>query len=180
MKLSTVPALVAALLTLVGCTNTYRIERGTETEKQVQPLIAKGERVLVTTPQDGAYGATRYDGSGLSTQQAVVASLSGLGANVVAGERCDDPDAAAGLGKKANAQWVIYTRIHQWEDRATEWSGLPDRIRIEIRTISLPSGAPGDVTIVEGSSKWATFGGDHPQDMLLPALKPWADAIVKK
>jgi hypothetical protein len=180
MKLSIVPALLATLLALVGCTNSYRIERGPDAAKQVQPLIAKGERVLVTIPQDGAYGATKYDGSGLSTQQAVVASLSGLGANAIPGERCDDPDVAAAMGKKANAQWVVYTRIHQWEDRATEWSGLPDRIRIEVRTISLPSGAPRDITIVEGSSKWATFGGDRPQDMLLPALKPWADSTIKR
>ena len=168
------------LLLLVGCTNSYRVERSGDATKHVPPLIAGGERVLVTIPQDGAYGATKYEGSGLSTQQAIIASISGLGANAISGERCADPDAAAAHGKQANSKWVIYARIHQWEDRAIEWSGLPDRIRIELRTISLPSGSPSDITLVEGSSKWATFGGDHPQDMLLPAMKQWAEAIVSK
>lgn len=53
-------------------------------------------------------------------------------------------------------------------------------MRIELRTISVPSGAACDVAVVTASSKWATFGGDHPQDMLLPALRQWAEAIVRR
>ena len=172
--------IVFLALMLAGCANSYRIERDGGASHPTVPLIAKTDRVLVTLPSDGAYGATRYQGSGQSTQQAVIASLAALGVSVAAGGPCDDPSAAAELGRQASVPWVVAPRIHQWEDRATEWSGLPDRIRIELRVIAIPADSPSDTTIVVGSSKWATFGGDHHQDMLLPALKPWADAIVKK
>ncbi len=172
--------IVFLALMLAGCANSYRIERDGGASNPTVPLIAKTDRVLVTLPSDGAYGATRYQGSGQSTQQSVIASLAAMGVSVSVGGPCDDPAAASAMGKQAGVQWVVAPRIHQWEDRATEWSGLPDRIRIELRTIATSSSSPTDITIVEGSSKWATFGGDHPQDMLLPALKPWAEAIVKK
>jgi hypothetical protein len=103
-------------------------------------------------------------------QLAVVSCLKENGLDAVAN--------VTGNGAAATTnRWQVVPTILGWEDRATEWSGLPDRIKIELRTID-PAGRSRDATIVSGSSKWATLGGDHPQDMLAPALAPWASELL--
>ena len=54
--------------------------------------------------------------------------------------------------------------ILHWEDRATEWSGKADRVKV-----SLPlyrSGSLVGSALVTANSSWWTFGGDHPEDLL--------------
>jgi len=165
---------IASLLS--GCSNTYTIERlpletsNAEAGAALPPLTS-GDPVLVSEPADGRYGSRTYVGSGIMVQLAVVSCLEENGLDAVA--------KAAGNGSGATTNgWRVVPTILGWEDRATEWSGLPDRIKIELRTID-PAGRPRDATIISGSSKWATLGGDHPQDMLAPALAPWASELLK-
>ena len=136
--------------------------------------------MLVCLPADGAYGAAVYANSGLSTQNAITSALSTSGLDVVKGTTVSEMSEAKAEGKQRQVAWIVLPIIHEWEDRSTEWSGLPDRIKIEIRTINSRTGALIDSTTVSGASKWATFGGDHPQDMLAPALKPWIKSILAK
>jgi hypothetical protein len=65
--------------------------------------------------------------------------------------------------------------ILHWEDRATEWSGIPDKVEIRIDVIESARGDTIDSAIVKRKSGLATFGGDHPQD-LLP--KPVEDYVA--
>lgn len=135
------------------------------------PILKVGDEVAVTLPADGRYGNTIYTGSGAMTQTAIVGCLREMGIN--ASEAATD----AKPGAVAPRTWTVTPLILEWEDRATELSGLPDRIRIELRTTD-PAGQLRDATSISGASKWATFGGDHPQDMLRPALLPWAQQIA--
>jgi hypothetical protein len=167
--------LVAALFTL-GCSNTYKMEQLPLEAPTVRtgtslPALRLGDPVVVSKPSDGRYGDKVYAGSGAMVQLALVSCLKSNGLDAVA--RVEGKDAATGPNK-----WHVVPTILEWEDRATEWSGLPDRIKVEVRTID-PEGRPRDVTIVSGSSKWATFGGDHPQDMLAPALAAWGTQLPR-
>ena len=168
------------LLPLAACTNSYRMEKAGGTVTSTTPLLAHGEKVLVMLPADGEYGAIKYAGSGTSTQRAIVAALSAAGADALTGKAIGDRSAAIAAAKQANAKWLVIPRIQGWEDRATEWSGLPDRRKLEITIVLVQTEQLSDSTVVSGASKWATFGGEHPQDMLTPALTPWANSIVKK
>lgn len=66
------------------------------------------------------------------------------------------------------------TVVH-WEDRATEWSGRPDRIEIEVRTLEVQSGEMLALGSVKGKSKWAALGGDAPEDLLAVPLGIYVD-----
>jgi len=67
--------------------------------------------------------------------------------------------------------------ILHWEDRATEWSGKPDVIEVRLTLIDVASGRPLDETVISGKSKWATFGGDHPQELLAVPFEQYAAAL---
>ena len=62
------------------------------------------------------------------------------------------------------SRYLIEPKILHWEDRATEWSGKADRIKV-----SLPlyhSGSLVGSALVTANSSWWTFGGDHPEDLI--------------
>jgi len=74
-------------------------------------------------------------------------------------------------------EYYIQSEILHWEDRATEWSGLPDRIEIKISVYDTHSGAELASSILSARSKWATFGGDHPQDLLPEPVKQYVESL---
>ena len=72
---------------------------------------------------------------------------------------------------------MIYLQILNWEEHKTEWSGKPDRVEIQIRTIDIKQGKVVDDLIVTGNSKWATFGGDNVYELLPKPFGIYADDI---
>lgn len=163
-------SLLVALITSSGCTNSYRLEQIPLTDRAGSDalVVSDSTPVQVSLPIDGTYGEHCYLGSGRSAQQAVISTLRAVGVDAQGAPSESSPHVGG-----SSRPWRVEPRIIEWEDRATEWSGKPDRIRIELNTVD-GTGKVIDAAVVSGSSKWATFGGDHPQDMLLPALTPWA------
>lgn len=53
----------------------------------------------------------------------------------------------------------IIPEILHWEDRATEWSGKPDKIEIKVTIHEGQDSKELTSAIISGKSKWATFGG---------------------
>ena len=152
----------------VGYANSYKLEElplpdGSHASTMSLPAKAT---VSVELPDDGSYAGKRYVGSGRTVQREIISALRTFGVDA------NDVQAAR-QPSSSNSSWRVTPLIVGWEDRATEWSGKPDRIAIELRTVD-PSGRVVDAAVVSGASKWATFGGDHPEDMLRPAILPWA------
>jgi hypothetical protein len=83
------------------------------------------------------------------------------------------------LKEKEASIFHIYAipEILQWEDRATEWSGIPDKIEIKLSVYE--SGTEEELAsiIMSGKSKWFTFGGDHPQDLLAKPLNKYIKTL---
>lgn len=69
------------------------------------------------------------------------------------------------------ADYVIFAVINNWEDHATEWSGIPDRIDVALGLYRVRDRRCVAFEHFKASSKWATFGGDHPQDLLEKPIK---------
>jgi hypothetical protein len=174
-----VGGLIAFVLLMQGCSNTYKLEAlplktAPGMTGSSDPMMSVGDQVAIALPKDGQYGETVYAGSGNMVQLAVINCLNSKGLMAVTTE-----DAGVAVRQRAKVhQWQVKPIILEWEDRATEWSGKPDRIRIELQTTD-SDGRICDRTVVSGVSKWATFGGDNPQDMLTPALSPWTARLVK-
>ncbi|MGE0284337.1 MAG: DUF4823 domain-containing protein, partial [Rhizobiaceae bacterium] len=93
-------------------------------------------------------------------------AFSGSAKKIETGKSPETFDSALAAARSKGATYIFQPLILNWEDRATEWSGIPDRITIKMVVYDVSSGKEIASSVARASSKWATFGGDHPQDLL--------------
>jgi hypothetical protein len=151
-------ALLLIPLAITGCTSTYN------TEKLMAPSgkLQRQHAVAIHVPADGKYGSTAQPRSGQLTAEALKKGFGAYSSDVKfvpTGKSRTDFSGIANI-------YYVEPEVMHWEERATEWSGKPDRIRIKIDVYETSSMSHLSSIIFTGKSKWATFGGDHPQDLL--------------
>ena len=161
-----------ASLMLLSCVSKYSLDR------QMQSgVIPPNAWIYVSVPESGRYGNYLYEASGWQTRDAVAQAFIPHVARVLVAKRVEPVDVARASARAETATHLVFSEIKHWEDRATEWSGLPDRITIQIRIYEVDSGKLLDSAEVSGKSRWATFGGDHPQDLLDRAVGDYVDLL---
>jgi len=160
------------LATVCGCTSTYRPTNLTVPSAKLE----RGKSVVIATPANGAYGNKEYAASGKMTALAVRAAFAKFTNAVTVSTECKDLNSLKGMGSSQFDYYVV-PEILRWEDRATEWSGLPDRIEILLSIYEGTSWKELASVSIAGKSKWATFGGDHPQDLLAEPLKKYVESL---
>jgi hypothetical protein len=117
--------------------------------------------VLVSVPPDGWYEDIEYRNSGKMTANAVAAAFAKHAKKVEISNDCHGDDCLEkGYG------YYVELEILRWEERATEWSGRPDQIEIQIVVFDVATKTALANSSYSGKSKWITLGGDHPQDLL--------------
>jgi len=167
-------AVILLSVALWGCVSKYRVD----TYAAPTTHISKDASFYVTLPEDGQYGGTAYPGSGAATAQAERAALLAHVDKVVIGTtKGETQEAAMTQAKQLGLTHVLQTSILNWEDRATEWSGIPDKITLKLTIYEVQSSKQITSTVTSASSKWATFGGDHPQDLLPEPTKRFVDPL---
>lgn len=144
-----------------GCAATYKHNAITEPDAK----LVRGKSVVIATPSNGFYENKEYPSSGKMTANAIRNAFVRFTNSVSISPRCKDLDCIRNDRSRGYDYYVIPEILH-WEDRATEWSGIPDRIEIKVSIYDSHSTRELASTIISGKSKWATFGGDHPQDLL--------------
>jgi hypothetical protein len=122
--------------------------------------------VYIVTPRDGNYGDIKYPGSGMSVASAFDTALQRYSDDVVVGGLAETAAVALATAKEKKCVYLIIPKITRWEDRATEWSGKRDKMELFVRIIRVEDGSELRSAEIQGRSSWATFGGDHPQDLL--------------
>ena len=120
----------------------------------------RGKGVFISTPKNGWYGKTEYKNSGKMTASAMKAAFSKFSNNVYISEDCMGKECLSIISTEEYAYYVE-TEILHWEDRATKWSGMPDRIEIRISIYDSRLKAEIASVVIDGKSKWTTLGGDH-------------------
>jgi len=152
----------------------------------VPPITGKGRpipvqsRTLVVTPADGRdeRNATYHDsGSWVASALTSALQVHHVEASVAPPEV--GFEAALLAARSAAAHFLVVPTIQNWSDRLTEWSGIPDRITIRVRVIEVSTGELLDDRDLRASSRWATWGGDHPQDLLPELAAQWAHSVVQ-
>lgn len=147
---------------LSGCSSKYRVDALNAPSTR----LALQSSFYVVLPRDASYGSEHYPGSGAMAANASMAALSRHAKKVEVADSAEDTGQALESAKKRGLAYVFEPMILHWEDRATEWSGKPDRITLKFTVYEVQSGQPLASTVTRASSKWGTFGGDHPQDLL--------------
>jgi uncharacterized protein DUF4823 len=140
---------------LSGCAATYN----QQILKSPTSKLERDKGVFISTPKNGWY---------VMTANALKAAFSRFSNNIYISEDCSGLECLKIIPTEKYAYFAEPDILH-WEDRATEWSGLPDRIEVKISIYDAALGAEIASAVKSGKSKWATFGGDHPEDLL-----PWS------
>lgn len=155
-----------------GCASTYKQISLTEPAAR----LLKEKSVVIATPTNGSYGNTEYSASGKMTALAIRAAFARFSNTITVSTNCKKLDCLKG-NELSNFDYYVIPEILHWEDRATEWSGIPDKIEIKLSIYEGQSWKELASTIISGKSKWATFGGDHPQDLLPESLNKYVESL---
>jgi hypothetical protein len=157
---------------LSGCAANYQ----QQVLKDATSKLERGKGVFISTPKNGWYGKTEYKDSGKITANSMKAAFARFSNNIYVTEECLELQC---LKIIPTAQYVYYVNpeILHWEDRATEWSGIPDKLEIKISIYDAKLGTELASTVIIGKSKWATFGGDHPQDLLPEPVNKYVESL---
>ncbi|MCG9738043.1 DUF4823 domain-containing protein [Shewanella insulae] len=171
--IKTITLLTSALL-LTACSSTYQ-------HSALQAPIAKldpAKGVLIAMPKDGWYGDKVYRNSGRMTANAVRSAFSKYTSRVSIAADCVGDDCLKQLDANQFGYFVKPIILH-WEDRATEWSGISDTIEIQLIVIDARTKQEIANASYTGKSKWASFGGDHPQDLLPEPTNEFVSSLYK-
>lgn len=166
------PLALCFTLLLTGCASTYKHDVVS------QPIVKleRGKAILIATPQNGAYENKVYQSSGRQTAAVVQSAFARFTNNVTISSRCSDL-ACLRTESDLNFSYFVVPEILHWEDRNTEWSGIPDRIEVKLIVVGALNNNEIASVVISGKSKWATFGGDHPQDLLPEPIKQYVEGL---
>lgn len=164
--------LVVVLLN--GCADSNQIIRLNSVNNT---KLDRNGAVYVSLPKDGVYENTIYHGSGMNTATIIQTAFAKRVRDVEVGHNIENFKEALASAKKAQAKYLVYVTILHWEDRATEWSGKPDRVEIKMEIINVSDGKTIGGTIIKGKSGLATFGGDHPEDLLPKPVEEFVSSL---
>ena len=154
-----------------GCT-TYN--QNTLLEPSVK--LERNKSVAIFTPPDGFYETTKYPKSGEMTALAIKSAFAKYTDAITVMAYSADINALKN-DKSLNFGYYVIPSILHWEDRVTEWTGMPDRTEVKISIYDGQSWKEIASTIISGKSKWATLGGDHPQDLLAEPINKYVESL---
>lgn len=166
--------IILTIFFLTACSATYK-QADVSGSPQVK-LDPKG-KILISVPKDGSYGTINYRRSGQMTAQAIKSALARHTNQADTTINCSTTDKCLQEANRGEYSYLVMPEILHWEDRATEWSGKPDRIEVKLTIYETVSGETIHSTIISGKSKWATFGGDHPQDLLPEPINNYISSL---
>ena len=168
--------IIAVSAILFGCADAHQLLRN---DRGDGVLLDRNASAFISIPRDGVYGGTVYQGSGQNTAQIILAAFSKYLTRVDVAHTYGEYKESLDQAKKEGYNYLIYPAILEWEDRATEWSAIPDRVSVKITVIDVNRGRVVDSVIVKGKSGLATFGGDHPQDLLPKPIGEYASSLFR-
>jgi len=155
-----------------GCSATFK----QNVLQEPSTKLVRGKSVAIATPANEWYGKKEYSDSGRMTAFATRSAFARFTNKSVVSVGCKDLPCLKSHTAGPFDYYVIPEILH-WEDRATEWSGLPDKIEVKIVVYDGGTGKEVASTLISGKSKWATFGGDHPQDLLPEPLNSYVESL---
>lgn len=171
-QMSKLVCFICSMFVISGCTSTYHQRTVSDTTTQLQ----NNKNVLISTPDNGYYGSTQYQGSGQMTANAVRTAFLRHTDQAKVTTKCHGYS-CMDMFLPDEYQYYVQPDILHWEDRATEWSGKKDVIEIKLTIYQTSTKEILSSVVLSGKSKWATFGGDHPQDLLAEPINNFVDTL---
>jgi hypothetical protein len=165
---------ILSTLLLVSCADTHKVIRS---DSSSGVHLDANSTIYIAVPTDGVYGANTYRGSGQNTAQIINSAFAKRSRSTIVAR---SPQGFADARKSAlseNWEYLVYPTILHWEDRATEWSAIPDKVEVKIDVVEVATDRSIASAVISGSSGLATFGGDHPQDLLPEPVEEFVSSL---
>lgn len=143
------------------------------------PKLNNAQKVFVALPQDGVYHNIKYAYSGQQVQQAFFETLSQYSMEVVMAESFQSIEDAKKQAQKVQAQILIYPIITHWEDRNTPWSGLRDKVRLNVQVYSVVDNKLIDKSSLYATNRWLTFVNAAPANLLKRIVPPYVGNLYQ-
>jgi len=172
-------AFFAIAIFMSGCADSTKFIRPDYVNPQELSKIKRDSLIYVSVPIDGSYGTKKYIGSGRMVAEIIRnATIKHTDPDsVVIGTTPATRADALRYARENGFDYLFYPLILHWEDRATEWSGIPDKIELRIDVIETMNDSIIDAAIVTGTSGLATLGGDHPQDLVPDPVNQFVNGL---
>jgi len=168
-------AFAAGTVLAAGCTASYK---ATQTDGQIVPkqLDPKGA-IYIALPKDGAYGSREYGGSGRVVVSTIAREFSKRAPSVEVGESVELRDAAFESAKKVSARYLVVPVIVHWEPRATEWSGRPSRMSVDVAIYDAESRARVSSQSISARSRIVSLTSTSPESLLAKPVRNYVTAL---
>jgi hypothetical protein len=150
---------------LAACTSSYK-QRETGGLDASSVRLDASKNVFVSVPPDGQYGSRTYPGTGRTVAQKTAAAFSRYVRRVeVGGGPASSRDELLAAARNAGAGYLVIPNITHWEQRATEWSGIPSRVSMSLTVIDTHTGAEVRSALLESRSAVVTMIRPNPDNL---------------
>jgi hypothetical protein len=162
------------MLLVVSCADTYQVVRS---DPSPGARLEASSSIYIAVPADGVYGANTYRGSGQNTAQIINSAFAKRSRSTEVGRKTQSYAEARNAAAASGQEYLVFPVILHWEDRATEWSAIPDRVEVKIEVVEVASDRSIASAVITGNSGIATLGGDHPQDLLPEPIEEFVSSL---
>ncbi|CAG2151176.1 DUF4823 domain-containing protein [Cupriavidus plantarum] len=172
-----VSAAAAMVVAITGCTASYKNVKTGGTDLAAGGQLDSSAAVYIALPKDGAYGAKAYAGSGRTVASAIAQALSQKARRVDVAEAEQTRDQTLSEAKRLGARYAVIPVIAHWEQRATEWSGRPSRMSLDMSVYDADTGTKIDARSITARSRIVSFTSTSPDSLLTSPLKAYAQQL---
>ncbi len=96
------------------------------------------------------------------------------------GRRMEVFDDALETARNIRAHYLVYPTLIRWEDRATEWNGLPDKAEIKIQIADCATGDIIHSSILKATGPNMSSGDETPAEILVEPVAKYAASVFQK
>lgn len=167
--------LLGMMLITASCSVTHQLTVDSNYPNSIS--LERGAEVYIAMPQNGIYEGKVHENSGLQTQTHLRTALLSHVAKVNVGMQFVNADAALTAAKAEGARYLFYPVITLWEDRATAWSGIPDKVGVKVMIYDTTSGQPIYGVELRSKSRAMTMANTDPSNLLPELFKKLSDKL---
>lgn len=170
-------AIFFLLFSGLGCTSTYS-EKNTSTE--TPPILLASSRVFVAIPFDASFKDKVAEGSGKATAHAFYAAFARHLRSTFISRTPMSLAEALDSARALNTEYLLYPNITKWEDRATEYSGVRDKLELKVDFIELSTSRVVFSREISATGKWMSDGGESPVDLLDQPADQYVNSLFRR
>jgi hypothetical protein len=160
---------------LAACQHTY--DQVDLTKDKSGPKLSPASKIYVAVPPDASFKKNVIYDSGKMVAATVKDAFAAHAKKTYSGRNVETQPGALRTATLNKFDYVVYPSVIRWEDRATETSGLKDKIEIKIEVLSVETGEVVHGAVLKGRSRWLSDGNDHPRDLLAEPVTKYVTSL---